>query len=45
VRFVYTDQTLVNSVKQLLRPETSGLAMLADDQRQQMSGDVQVLLF
>ncbi len=45
VRFVYTDQTLANSVKQLLRPETSGLAMLPDDQRQQMSGDVQVLLF
>jgi hypothetical protein len=45
VRFVYTDQTLANSVKQLLRPETSGLAMLADDPRQQMSGDVQVLLF
>ncbi len=45
VRFVYSDQTLANSVKQLLRPETSGLAMLPDDQRQQMSGHVQVLLF
>jgi hypothetical protein len=45
VRFVFTDPTVANSVKQLLKPETTGLAMLADDQRQQMSGDVQILLF
>ncbi len=45
VRFVYIDQNLANSIKQLLKPETSGLAMLPDDPRQQMSGDVQVLLF
>jgi hypothetical protein len=45
VRFVYTDQTVANSVKQLLKPQTSGLALLPDDPRQQMSGDVQVLLF
>jgi hypothetical protein len=45
VRFIYTDQTVMNPVKQLLRPEISGLTVLPDDQRQQMSGDVQVLLF
>jgi hypothetical protein len=45
VRFVYTDPALATPVKLMLRPETSGLTVLADDQRAQMSGDVQVLLF
>jgi hypothetical protein len=45
VRFVFTDPTKAASVKQLLKPETSGLTALPDDQRQQMSADVQVLLF
>ena len=45
VRFVFVDQSLANSVKQLLRPDTSGLTALPDDQRTQMSGDVQILLF
>jgi hypothetical protein len=45
VRFVFTDPALANTVKLMLRPETKGLTVLADDQRAQMSGDVQVLLF
>ncbi len=45
VRFVYSDPTVANSVKQLLKPQTSGLAALPDDPRQQMSANVQVLLF
>lgn len=45
VRFVYTDQTIGNSVKQLLKTEIGGLTVLADDQRERMSGDVQILLF
>jgi hypothetical protein len=45
VRFVYTDPTVANSVKQLLKPQTSDLTVLPDDPRQQMSANVQVLLF
>ena len=47
IRYVYTDaaKPVVNAVKQLLSPETSGLTTLPDDPRQQMSADVQVLLF
>jgi hypothetical protein len=47
VRYVYTDQakSAAASVKQLLRPQTSSLTSLPDDERQQMSADVQILLF
>jgi hypothetical protein len=47
VRFVYTDdaKSVVASVKQILQPLTSSMSTLPDIQRQQVSGDVQVLLF
>jgi hypothetical protein len=45
VRYVFTDPAKATSIKQLLKPETAGLTVLPDDQRQQMSADVQVLLF
>jgi hypothetical protein len=47
IRFVYTDagKAVAASVKQLLKSQTSSLASLPDDQRQQMSADVQILLF
>jgi hypothetical protein len=45
VRYVFTDPAKAASIKQLLKPETTGLTALPDDQRQQMSADVQVLLF
>ena len=45
VRYVYTDTGKISALKQLLAPETSGLTILPDDTRQQMSADVQILLF
>jgi hypothetical protein len=42
---VYADPAKAAAVKQLLKPETAGLTVLSDDQRQQMSADVQILLF
>jgi hypothetical protein len=45
VRYVFTDPAKAASVKQLLKSETAGLTVLPDDQRQQMSADVQILLF
>jgi hypothetical protein len=45
VRYVYADPAKAAAVKQLLKPETAGLTVLSDDQRQQMSADVQILLF
>lgn len=45
VRYVYTDAGKINALKQLLAPETSGLTILPDDRRQQMSASVQILLF
>jgi hypothetical protein len=47
IRYVYTDvgKSVVSSIKQLLAPETAGLAALPDDPRQQMSADAQILLF
>ena len=45
VRYVFTDPAKATSIKQLLKPETTGLTVLPDDQRQLMSADVQVLLF
>jgi hypothetical protein len=45
VRFVFTDPAKATLVKQLLKPQTTGLTLLQDDQRQQMSADVQILLF
>jgi hypothetical protein len=47
VRFLYSDATksVGESVKQLLKADTSGLALLPDDVRPQMSADAQILLF
>jgi hypothetical protein len=47
VRFTYSDATkpVGETVKQLLKANTGGLALLPDDVRPQMSADVQVLLF
>ncbi len=47
VRFVYTaaGKPVAASVKELVGSQTSGLTVLPDDERQQMSADVQVLLF
>ncbi len=47
VRFMYTDaaKPVATSIKQLLASQMSGLSVLPDDPRQQMSADVQVLLF
>jgi hypothetical protein len=47
VRYVYTDagKPVAASVKQLLKSQTASLSQLPDDQRQQMSADVQMLLF
>ena len=45
VRYIFTDPAKAASVKQLLKSETAGLTVLPDDQRQQMSADVQILLF
>lgn len=48
IRYVYTAATkpVADSIKQLLSTDTKGLNVLPDDgQHQQMSADVQVLLF
>jgi hypothetical protein len=47
VRYVYTDagKPVANVVRQALTQETSGLTILPDEIRQQMSADVQILLF
>jgi hypothetical protein len=45
LRYVFKDQAKANAVKQLLGSDTSGLTVLPDDKRSQMSADVQVLLF
>jgi len=47
VRYTYTDPTkaVAESVKQLLKADTSKLTLLPDDVRPQMSADTQVLLF
>ncbi len=45
VRYVFSDQAKADTVKQLLKPETTNLTVLPDDKRDKMSADVQVLLF
>lgn len=47
VRYMYTDPTkaVADSVKELLKADTSKLTLLPDDVRPQMSADTQVLLF
>jgi hypothetical protein len=47
VRYIFTDATksVAASVRQLLKPVSSGLSPLPDDIRSQMSADVQILLF
>ena len=47
IRYTYTDPTkaVAESVKELLKADTSKLTLLPDDVRPQMSADTQVLLF
>jgi hypothetical protein len=47
VRFVFTDATttVAGSVKQILMPDITGLSVLPDQVKTQMSADLQVLLF
>lgn len=47
VRFVYTEaaKSVANAVKQLLSSPIVGLTTLPDDPRQQMSADVEILVF
>jgi hypothetical protein len=47
VRYVYADATapVAASVKQILKTDSSGLSVLPDDVRPQISADVQILLF
>ena len=47
VRFVYTPagKPVAGSIKELVASQTTGLTVLPDDERTQMSADVQILLF
>jgi hypothetical protein len=45
MRYVYTDATIANSVKSLLKSDAGGRQVLPDEVRTQMSADVRVLLF
>lgn len=45
IQYMFKSQAKADPVKQLLGPDTSGLTVLPDDKRSQMTADVQVLLF